>query len=124
MTSKGELIRAILFPRPTKFHFYQDMIQVVMVFFVCGLGGMIYTFYTWIHNGATVKEIILNSLDIVTFMVPALLPGALTSTQSFARNRLKKQKIFCLSSRHISQSGGIDVVCFDKVGAASLRLYH
>ena len=61
------------------------------------------------------KEVILNTLDIATFVVPPMLPAALTATTSFAQQRLKKKKIFCLSAKHISQCGGVDVVCFDKV---------
>lgn len=51
MTSKGELIRAILFPKPIHFRFYADLIQVAILFLVFGLGGMIYSAYTWIRNG-------------------------------------------------------------------------
>ena len=61
------------------------------------------------------KEIILNSLDVASFVVPPSLPAALTSVTAFAQRRLKNNKIFCLSAKHISQSGGVDVVCFDKV---------
>ena len=51
MTSKGELIRAILFPKPIHFRFYADLIQVAILFLVIGLSGMIYSTYTWIRNG-------------------------------------------------------------------------
>ena len=72
-----------------------------------------------LHQG-TVKEIILNSLDIASFVVPPMLPAALTSVTAFAQKRLKKNKIFCLSAKHISQMGGVDIICFDKVFAASI----
>ncbi|KAI9554376.1 hypothetical protein GHT06_019648 [Daphnia sinensis] len=98
MTSKGELIRAILFPKPIHFRFYADLIQVAILF----LGNT--------------KEIILHSLDIVTFVVPPMLPAALTATTAFAQRRLRDKKIFCLSAKHISLSGGVDVACFDKTG--------
>ena len=122
MTTKGELIRGILFPKPMAFRFYQDLIRVVMLFMAFGLSGMIYSFYTWIHNGATAREIILNSLDIITFVVPPFLPVAVTASQSFARNRLKKQRIFCLNSKHITQCGGISIVCFDKVNHYFIKI--
>ena len=48
-----------------------------------------------------------------------MLPAALTSVTAFAQKRLKKNKIFCLSAKHISQTGGVDIICFDKVFAAS-----
>ena len=60
-------------------------------------------------------EIILNSLDILTFVVPPILPAALTANNAFAQRRLEKQGIFCLHSKHISLCGGIDIVAFDKV---------
>jgi P-type E1-E2 ATPase len=77
---------------------------------------------TWgIHQGNT-KEIILHSLDIVTFVVPPMLPAALTATTSFAQRRLREKKIFCLSAKHISLSGGVDVACFDKVFQSFLSI--
>ena len=63
----------------------------------------------------TTAEIILNSLDILTFVVPPILPAALTANNAFAQRRLEKQGIFCLHSKHISLCGGIDIVAFDKV---------
>ena len=60
-------------------------------------------------------ETLLNSLDILTFVVPPILPAALTANNWFAQKRLEKQDIFCLHSKHISLCGGIDVCAFDKV---------
>ena len=109
--------------KPIHFRFYQDLVKVACLFFAIGFGGMIYSVYTWIRNGAYLHEIILNSLDIVTFVVPPLLPAGLTACTFFAQKRLKNEKIFCLSSKHISLSGGVDVVCFDKVtGSAFAEL--
>jgi len=46
-----------------------------------------------------------------------MLPAALTATTSWAQRRLAKDhRIFCLSAKHISLAGGVDVVCFDKTG--------
>ncbi len=115
-TSKGELLTTILFPKPTRFRFYKDIVQVTALFLFIGLGGMIYTMYFWIHNRASAKDVILNSLDIVTFVVPPMLPVALTATTVFAQRRLEARKIYCLSAKHISLAGGVDVVCFDKTG--------
>ena len=56
MTCKGELIRAILFPKPIHFRFYQDLVQVAMLFTVFGFGGMIYSMYNWITNGVFLNE--------------------------------------------------------------------
>jgi cation-transporting ATPase 13A2 len=64
MTSKGELIRAILFPKPIHFRFYADLIQVAILFLVFGLGGMIYSTYTWIRNGVRTTQILLTKIAL------------------------------------------------------------
>ena len=67
------------------------------------------------NNQGTPHEILLNSLDILTFVVPPILPAALTSNNAFAQKRLEKLGIYCLHSKHIPLCGGIDVCAFDKV---------
>ncbi len=61
------------------------------------------------------NEILLNSLDILTFVVPPILPAAITANNAFAQRRLEHRGIFCLHSKHIPLCGGIDIVAFDKV---------
>ena len=55
MTTKGELVRGILFPKPIQFRFYSDLVQVATLFLIIGLGGMIYSMFTWIKNGVSYK---------------------------------------------------------------------
>jgi len=43
-TSKGELVRSILFPKPVDFKFSQDGIKFVGCLAVIAVIGMIYTF--------------------------------------------------------------------------------
>ena len=69
-------------------------------------------FFLW---QGTLTEMLLNSLDILTFVVPPILPAALTANNAFAQKRLEKEGIFCLHSKHISLMGGIDICAFDKV---------
>lgn len=116
MTTKGELVRSILFPPPLDFQFHRDFLKSIYVFLSLGLIGMAYSLYMWIRVGGTVEEIVLNSLDILTFVVPPILPAALTANNAFAQKRLEKQDIFCLHSKHICLCGGIDIVAFDKTG--------
>ena len=58
---------------------------------------------------------LLNSLDILTFVVPPILPAALTANNAFAQKRLEKEDVYCLHSKHIPLCGGIDICAFDKV---------
>lgn len=116
MTTKGELVRAILFPPPLDFAFYSDFLKSVRVFLFLGLIGMSYSLWMWIRNGGSFRECLLNSLDIFTFVVNPMLPPALTANNAFAQKRLQKEGIYCLHTKHINLCGGIDVVAFDKTG--------
>merc|ERR1719242_1661190 len=116
MTTKGELVRAILFPPPLDFAFYSDFLKSVRVFLFLGLVGMSYSLWMWIRNGGSWRECLLNSLDIFTFVVNPMLPPALTANNIFAQKRLEKRGIYCLHTKHINLCGGIDVVAFDKTG--------
>ena len=71
-----------------------------------------------------IKEIILESLDIITITVPPALPAAMTAGIVYAQRRLKQIGIFCISPQRINICGQINLVCFDKVSSLSwLRLH-
>ena len=53
MTTKGELVRAILFPPPLDLAFYDDFLKSVRVFLALGLIGMAYSLYMWISLGVS-----------------------------------------------------------------------
>ena len=55
MTCKGELVRAILFPKPASFHFYHDILKCAMLMGCIGIGGTVYSTYVWIRNGVSSK---------------------------------------------------------------------
>jgi cation-transporting ATPase 13A2 len=63
----------------------------------------------------TVRSIIVQSLDLITIVIPPALPAAMTVGRIYAIKRLQKQGIFCTSPRTVTVTGSIDCVCFDKV---------
>ena len=115
-TSKGELIRSILFPKPMDFKFYRDSIRFICVLFVCALAGMSYCLYLYISRGASLSRILLRTLDVITIVVPPALPAAMTVGTVYAQARLRKQGIFCISPARINVCGKLKLVCFDKTG--------
>ncbi|GFQ95273.1 probable cation-transporting ATPase 13A3 [Trichonephila clavata] len=115
-TSKGELVRAILFPKPINFKLYSELFKCMVLFFVIGIPPIIYTSIIWIQLQAYTKDIIIIVVDVLTFLVPPVLPAVLTSINAHAQRRLRKHGIYCLNSRYINFCGGLDVVCFDKTG--------
>ncbi|XP_012945191.1 probable cation-transporting ATPase 13A3 [Aplysia californica] len=115
-TAKGDLVRAILFPKPLDFQFYRDAIRFIL--FLGGVAsiGMTYSLTTYIINKEPWQRTILRVLDIVTVVVPPALPAAMTVGTVYAQNRLKRANIFCISPPRINFCGRINVFCFDKTG--------
>lgn len=73
-TSKGELVKSILFPRPIEFRFYEDSIRFVSVLFCVAAMGMAYTVRLFSDRDADSVTILLRALDIITIVVPPALP--------------------------------------------------
>ena len=62
-TTKGELVRSILFPPPLDFKFHSDFVKSIYVFLTLGLIGMSYSLYIWTKKG--VRDGV--SLDVCRF---------------------------------------------------------
>ncbi|CAF0715730.1 unnamed protein product [Brachionus calyciflorus] len=115
-TTKGELVRAILHPKPVDFHFNNDTYKYIGALSFIAFVGMIFSMILKILRKNPAVDIIKRSLDIITIAVPPALPGALTAGLIYAQNRLRKQKIYCISPRTINIVGTINTFVFDKTG--------
>ncbi|KAJ6655487.1 hypothetical protein lerEdw1_005065, partial [Lerista edwardsae] len=115
-TSKGQLVRSILYPKPTDFKLYRD----AYMFLLCLVGvagvGFLYTVIISIIYQVSAHIIVIESLDIITITVPPALPAAMTAGIVYAQRRLKKIGIFCISPQRINICGQLNLVCFDKTG--------
>ncbi|XP_051930441.1 polyamine-transporting ATPase 13A3 isoform X1 [Hippocampus zosterae] len=115
-TAKGQLVRSILYPKPTDFKLYRD----AYLFLLCLVGvagiGFFYSITLSIMNKVSPQTIIIESLDIITITVPPALPAAMTAGIVYAQRRLKNIGIFCISPQRINICGQINLVCFDKTG--------
>ncbi|KAJ6171641.1 hypothetical protein N7470_000708 [Penicillium chermesinum] len=115
-TTKGALVRSMLFPKPSGFKFYRDSFRYIAVMAVVALCGFVASFINFIRLGLSWHLIIVRALDLITIVVPPALPATLTIGTNFALSRLKKQEIFCISPQRVNVGGKLDVVCFDKTG--------
>uniref|UniRef100_A0A2I3SI19 Polyamine-transporting ATPase 13A3 n=1 Tax=Pan troglodytes TaxID=9598 RepID=A0A2I3SI19_PANTR len=115
-TSKGQLVRSILYPKPTDFKLYRDAYLFLLCLVAVAGIGFIYTIINSILNEVQVGVIIIESLDIITITVPPALPAAMTAGIVYAQRRLKKIGIFCISPQRINICGQLNLVCFDKTG--------
>lgn len=115
-TTKGALVRSMLFPKPSGFKFYRDSFRYISVMAVIAMIGFVASFINFVHLGLAWHLIVVRALDLITIVVPPALPATLTIGTSFALSRLKQKQIFCISPQRVNVGGKLDVVCFDKTG--------
>ena len=115
-TTKGALVRSMLFPKPSGFKFYRDSFRYISVMAFIAAIGFIVSLINFIRLGLAWHLIIVRALDLITIVVPPALPATLTIGMSFALSRLKQRQIFCISPQRINVGGRLDVICFDKTG--------
>ncbi|CAD8078910.1 unnamed protein product [Paramecium primaurelia] len=119
-TIKGQLVRSILYPKPTTFSFYKDSLSFIAVLAMMSLVGFSLTIKDQIdelkEDNTTIFQMIINSLDLITITVPPALPTCLSIGVSFALARLSKKSIYCISPNKVNVAGKITIMCFDKTG--------
>ncbi|KAB5563391.1 hypothetical protein GE09DRAFT_1112275 [Coniochaeta sp. 2T2.1] len=115
-TTKGSLVRSMLFPKPSGFKFYRDSFRYISVMGCVALLGFVASFVNFIRLRLAWHLIIVRALDLITIVVPPALPATLTIGTNFALSRLKKKQIFCISPQRVNVGGKIDIMCFDKTG--------
>ena len=115
-TTKGALLRSMLFPKPSGFKFYRDAFRYISVMATVAGIGFIASLINFIRLKLAWHLIIVRALDLITIVVPPALPATLTIGTNFALSRLKSKQIYCISPQRVNVGGKIDVVCFDKTG--------
>ncbi|XP_018654523.1 putative cation transporting ATPase [Schistosoma mansoni] len=115
MTTKGELVRSIMFPKPMKFKFTRDVYQFLGALCGVALVGLCVTIYLMYWNKKDLYYIILRPLDLVTIVIPPILPVAMSVGIVFAQRRLRKHGIYCINPSVMNVCGVISLTCFDKV---------
>ncbi|KAK3076522.1 hypothetical protein LTS18_012784, partial [Coniosporium uncinatum] len=115
-TTKGALVRSMLFPKPSGFKFYRDSFRYISVMAMIAGVGFIASFINFIRLGLEWHLIVVRALDLITIVVPPALPATLTIGTNFALSRLKQKQIFCISPQRVNVGGKLDVCCFDKTG--------
>jgi len=115
-TTKGALVRSMLFPKPMGFKFYRDSFRFIG--FLAGIAGIgfIGSAFNFVKIGIAWHTILVRALDLITVVVPPALPATMSIGTTFAIARLRKRGIFCISPNRVNIGGKINVFCFDKTG--------
>ncbi|KAK9674726.1 hypothetical protein K7432_016952, partial [Basidiobolus ranarum] len=115
-TTKGALVRSMLFPKPNKFAFYRDSFRFIGVLGCIAIVGFMISVVNFIKLGVPWEKILVRALDLITIVVPPALPATMSVGTTFAISRLRKCGIFCISPTRVNVCGKINAMCFDKTG--------
>ncbi|XP_049881693.1 polyamine-transporting ATPase 13A3-like isoform X2 [Pectinophora gossypiella] len=115
-TSKGQLVRSILYPVPADFKFDRDSYKFIIILACIAMIGLGYTVALKAYRHLTPGDIALKALDIITIVIPPALPAAMTVGRLYCVSRLRAARVTCLNTRAVNVSGSIDCFCFDKTG--------
>ncbi|RKP15509.1 hypothetical protein BJ684DRAFT_6931, partial [Piptocephalis cylindrospora] len=115
-TTKGSLVRSMLYPRPNKFKFYQDAFHFVGVLAIIAGCGFLASVYNFIQLGVPPHLIIVRALDLITIVIPPALPATMSIGMSFALSRLRRQDIYCIAPQRVNVAGKLNCLLFDKTG--------
>ncbi|CAD6973738.1 unnamed protein product [Tilletia controversa] len=115
-TTKGALVRSMLFPKPMGFKFYRDSFRFIGFLGGIACVGFISSSIKFAELGIAWHTIVIRALDLITVVVPPALPATMSIGTTFAIARLRKAGIFCISPNRVNIGGKVNVFCFDKTG--------
>ncbi|XP_057713191.1 polyamine-transporting ATPase 13A3-like [Corythoichthys intestinalis] len=115
-TEKGQLVRSILYPKPTAFKLHRDAVHFMMCMGVVAAIGFVFAIISDVANEVPVTYIVFNCLNIITVVLCPILPVTLTVGLYEAQQRMKRMGIFCVSPLRINITGQLNLICFDKTG--------
>lgn len=114
-TTKGGLIRSILYSAPSRFNLYQDT-YIILVFSVSiaiiAWGTVMGTYVKYYQPW----DIIVRSLNDLTMAVPAALPIVMSVAILFGMKRLYDHNVYTTSPFKINNAGRVSKMVFDKTG--------
>ncbi|EER03922.1 P-type ATPase, putative [Perkinsus marinus ATCC 50983] len=115
LTTKGQLIRMVLFPQSVRFK-YTDQLPIVYGMLALYAVLIIVLYLTTTNLGSWVVTV-LQILSTVAQTMNPMLPVSIVMGQSVAAFRLEKHhQISCLQPGRIPVAGKISTMVFDKTG--------
>ncbi|KAM3931840.1 putative cation-transporting ATPase 13A4 [Leptodactylus fuscus] len=115
-TTKGDMVRSILYPKPLNFKWHRD-VRWFYIFLMClGFIGLIYAVTIYVQRKVPAGRIIIESAVLIVCAVSPVIPAALMVGVLYAKRRLRKKHIYCISPDRINMCGQLNLFCFDKTG--------
>ena len=116
-TFKGNLINAILYPKPDNDNFTKDSVKyIIFMGILCIIGFAISIKFLIVDAELPDNEIVEKFLDLFTTAVPPSLPACISVGITYSLSRLKKKGIFCIQRDNVNKAGNVNILIFDKTG--------
>ncbi|KAM9316057.1 putative cation-transporting ATPase 13A4 [Gastrophryne carolinensis] len=115
-TTKGDMVRSILYPKPLNFKLHRDVKWFFIFLGILAIVGIIYAVIIFVQRQVSAWRIIVECLVLLTSAICPIIPAALTVGILYGQSRLKKKNIFCISPARINMCGQLNLFCFDKTG--------
>ena len=114
-TTKGQLIRKILYPSEGDNKFQSESYKFLV--FLFGLTVVSYAVLILkLNKYITPLTFVKRGMDLITITVPPTLPIAMTIGIIYAVNKLTAKEIYTISPNQLVEGGVLDTMCFDKTG--------
>ena len=114
-TTKGGLIRSIMYSMPSRYDFYKDVYKILCVSMSIGLLGIFIILPTyWKYYEPF--DIFTRASSLYTICIPAFLPIIMILGIMFGLRRLYAHDIYCTSPLKVNTAGRISYMVFDKTG--------
>ena len=116
-TFKGNLINAILYPKPEDNHFTKDSVKyIIFMGILCIISFAISLKFLITDGELENREIVEKFFDLFTTAVPPSLPACISVGITYSLRRLQKKGIFCIRRDNINIAGNVNNLIFDKTG--------
>lgn len=115
LTTKGTLVRSILYSAPKRFDLYGDTYKVLLCTTILALIVLATILPVFIKYYKP-YDIVIRILSPFTVAIPALLPICMSVGILFAFGRLYMNGIYCTSPQKINAAGRVSQMVFDKTG--------
>jgi cation-transporting ATPase 13A2 len=133
-TNRGNLIQSLLFPRPSNFKLYIELLKFFLLNIIIYLFTVCFLIYFYSHSQSSENKherwselkLLEKLLDYLTIIIPPILPLCMTFTTFYFHARLSRKNISCISEQRMNAAGRVNVIVLDKTGTLTeegLELY-
>lgn len=112
-TTKGQLVRMVLFPALVKFKYYQ---QLPIVYTLMTIWALACTTASFIYQASGFANACFTGLSFLSQSLNPMMAVSFTLGQSCSATRLREAAVACLNISRIPIAGKIGTMVFDKTG--------